>query len=506
MQANSSDWRKQGMLTVRNITQLLLMGSTLLLFAQCTPNNFIRPNPPPPLLDKKPDIPVEPAPPSQDTTAQVIDFNDAFDSTSHLPDSTQIEVEPVVAPPEIPIVENIPVTAMTFPEYRVPSRKVRVAVLQHTDRAVVYSVGNVNLLNKKIKKPVVLRGRILFENSPSYDRVRMIAGTLKAEVTLPCTLRSESDYNFIDIGETTYRGALIISTSPRSGKFTLINLIDMEDYLRGVVPLELGKRKAEDIEALRAQAVAARTYAYKRITERVNEPFDLINTVADQVYGGATVEYREADAAVKSTENLVMTYNDSLIYAYYHSTCGGTTATVSDIWNKSSKPYLVGISDCDPSGKAYCSASAYAVWQEDWQVKQFSQITIDFCRKMFPQKQFSGGMVEPLIDSRFPCGRIKKLHLSGDGWEHDCRGDEIRFIVRRPVTGNPILRSSNFSLEKPNGAIIRCKGKGFGHGVGMCQMGAIGRAQTGHNFVSIVKSYYRGVTIAKVHDISGDSD
>jgi stage II sporulation protein D len=200
--------------------------------------------------------------------------------------------------------------------------------------------------------------------------------------------------------------------------------------------------------------------------------------------------------AIAATENLIMVSGDSVIQAYYHSTCGGATADVHEAWGKPAQPYLRSIADLDPSGKAWCRASSYFTWEESWPWKQFSTIVLQSLRAMFPESQFPGVVNSLTIDERYSCGRIRRAAITGSGWAHECGGDRIRFILRRGTSGNPILRSSNFTVAPTDRNTIALNGRGYGHGVGMCQMGAVGRAQAGQNFVTILKSYYTGATVA----------
>jgi stage II sporulation protein D len=337
---------------------------------------------------------------------------------------------------------------------------------------------------------------LIFEMKAGSRGLTVTSGKTTFAAALPCTLLSDNQYGFIELGDTAYRGSLVFFAG-RPGTINVVNHLGIEEYLRGVVPLEMGNRTREEIEALKAQAVAARTYTCRRIAECTQEPYDLVPTVADQVYGGASAENREADLAVASTANLIMVSGDTLVMAYYHSTCGGITADVNEAWGKPARTYLSSIVDVDDAGRPWCRASSYFTWDESWSRRQFSAIVLEALRKTFPQRQFTGTVDNLTIDERYKCGRIRRATVSGNGWEQQVGSDQIRFVLRRGVAGSPILRSSNFTLITSDRNVVSISGKGYGHGVGMCQMGAIGRAQAGQNFVTILKSYYTGVSIAR---------
>ncbi len=457
------------------------------LYFSCT-NKWIQANPP--SLHTSAAGNVTDTVTAAEDTAEEVDFADAFDPSIPLPG----EKNPENAYAGTPSSDTSPSSSATT--FTVPANRVRIALVRNTRRMIVYSVGNVRLHSARQPVSDQCRGRLVFE-ARSGGRVRMTFGRRVAEASLPCTLLSEQAYNFLEIGDATYRGALILAAGNK-GTITAVNFLEVEEYLRGVVPLELGKRSEEEIEALKAQAVAARTYTYRRILERTGQPYDMVATVADQVYGGVSAEYREADRAIKATAGLILTYGDSIILAYYHSTCGGTTANVEEVWDKAARPYLRSVSDLDGSGRAWCRSSAYFTWEESWPWKQFSGIVISFLRKVFPQRTFRGVVNSVNVNKRYSCGRIAALTITGSGWAQECGGDQVRFILRRGSSGNPILRSANFKVLPSQRATIKLRGKGYGHGVGMCQMGAIGRSQAGENFRAILQAYYTGVSVSRV--------
>ena len=158
--------------------------------------------------------------------------------------------------------------------------------------------------------------------------------------------------------QKTYRGLLELVSS--SGQIRLINIVYVEDYLKGVVPLEIGPTPEEQAEAIKAQSVAARTYAISHLGQYGDENgYDLKADISDQVYGGVSVENQLVNKAVEATRGLVAVYNDRMINAYYHSTCGGTTDDIEDVWDKDPAPYLVSGHDNDA-----CKISKYFTWQE----------------------------------------------------------------------------------------------------------------------------------------------
>ena len=157
----------------------------------------------------------------------------------------------------------------------------------------------------------------------------------------------------VRFNEKPYRGRLEVFANPR-GMLTVVNVLSMEDYVRGVVPNELSPGGYPAIEALKAQAVAARTYAVRNRNQYASQGFDLLPTTRSQVYGGLSTEHPLSTRAVEETRGLVATYQEEPINALYTSTCGGRTEDVENIFNEAT-PYLRG-RECSLEGRAHFSS------------------------------------------------------------------------------------------------------------------------------------------------------
>ena len=418
-------------------------------------------------------------------TPEDIDFGDVFDSS--FDSSSNASIQTIDNP-----LRN---SSYRYPSFKVERSRARIALVRNTSSITFYSVGTVDIRTSNNVRPEPFRGIVTAECKKEDDGVALLTASWgSTPVALPCTLLSRNDYNFIEVGQDSYRGSMIL-ISEKKGSISVVNYIDVEEYLRGVVPLELGKRPESEIEALKAQAVAARTYTYRRISERKGYPFDLMCTVADQVYGGANAEYRVSDLAIRLTRDFVLVYRDSLALTYYHSTCGGMTANIEDVWDKPPCNYLRSVNDKDSSGTPYCKISPAFSWQEKWSSSQFSSIVIKSLKQLYPQGDFKGEISDFRIDDIYACGRVKSCTITGSKSKFQSGKDKVRFILRRSTSGNPILRSSRFKVVSygKKGAVL--DGTGYGHGVGMCQMGAVGRAQKGMAFDEILKAYYTGIMI-----------
>jgi len=299
------------------------------------------------------------------------------------------------------------------------------------------------------------------------------------------------------VKSASYRGSLVLIPG-RSGHFSLVNTLDMEQYLRGVVPLELGVRARTLIEATKAQAVVARTYAYRRILERRGAAYDMLPTVADQVYGGARAEDQVADEAIQETRGQILCYAGEPIVAYYHSTCGGRTANIEEVWDKPALPYLRSVRDVDTSGQPYCRDSRYAQWSCTWDRSLLSTLIARYGGKVGCGNSRLKGAIQGIsVISRGGCGRVERLVVQGSQENAEFCGDQTRRALRRNQSGHPLLPSAWFDVEV-KGRTVTAYGKGYGHGVGLCQMGALGRAREGHSYIEILTAYYAGVELAEV--------
>ena len=292
------------------------------------------------------------------------------------------------------------------------------------------------------------------------------------------------------LNKACYTGELIVTAN--GNKVNAINVIDIEEYLRGVVPYEIGKLDESKIEALKAQAIAARTYAYKHFGSRAAQGFDVYADTRDQVYKGLHSTTDVTDRAVRETEGVVMTYNGEFITAYYHSTCGGETEGVVT-WGRPDHPYLKNKPDLRPDGTPWCRESNYTEWTREFsedELQDLFQINAKEAKATVPS--FSSIKSISILDT-LKSGRIHTLVVETNKGSFTAKADKIRWLFKR---GGSILPSSFFRIHRSGNQWV-LKGKGFGHGVGLCQMGARARAQAGQSYVQILTHYYPGITLEK---------
>lgn len=298
-------------------------------------------------------------------------------------------------------------------------------------------------------------------------------------------------------GIEAYRG--ILKALPYGRNVRLINIIYMEDYLKGVVPPEIGKRSAEEIEAVKAQAVAARTYAMSHLKQYGDEPYDMKSSIIDQVYGGIVVENKLVNKAIEATSGYVVTYHDEFIEAYYHSTCGGMTDDIAEVWDKKQMPYLKPVSDGDA-----CAWSKYYEWREVFNEEQLRSRIEQYLSSERGREIKITRITDLFTTGKTAGGRVQQLTVQTASDVYRFYSDRIRWVIKRASNPELILPSSSFDIDIKRDADGRVtgvtfNGQGYGHGVGMCQCGAIGLARKGWTFEMILKHYYTDTEIKKLY-------
>ena len=322
-------------------------------------------------------------------------------------------------------------------------------------------------------------------------------GDAQGLYTGPIQVRPAEREGRIWISQKEYRGTVEVTVN-RKGTLTAVNILDLETYLRGVVPLEIGKLKDPQIEALKAQAVAARTYAIANLGRRRDLGFDLYSTVADQVYEGFSAEWTVADRAIAETRGMVAIYDGKPIDAFYSSTCGGETESIENAWGSRPVPYLRNVRDRDGRSGDFCRNSPVYKWRVEWNRKTLENILANRLPGLDRSKAGEFSLRDMDVRKRSPSGRVQVLEIKSNQGMTILRGDKIRSALRRPIRGQPLLRSTKFDL-KIRGDTIVAEGGGYGHGIGLCQTGAIGMAVQGYKHDKILKHYYRGIDLRRVY-------
>jgi stage II sporulation protein D (peptidoglycan lytic transglycosylase) len=302
----------------------------------------------------------------------------------------------------------------------------------------------------------------------------------------------------IRVNGRDYRGRFVLSSTLTG--VSASNLIDVEDYLLGVVGAELGRRTEPELAALRAQAVLSRTIALKALGRWRLRGYDLLATVADQVYSGIGFETPLSSQAVQETRGEVLLWQGELIDGFFHSTCGGRTADGPEVFAGAARPYLRSIRDEDPAGRAWCAISPRFRWRETWSGELLARILAE----TLPAAGAPAPLARSLRDIRVidltPTGRVAHLLFSGQG-SFTVTGPTARLVLRS--ADGSILRSANFNLQltRSGGRIVQlvADGSGAGHGVGMCQYGALARSRAGFSYGDILLAYFPGTELSRTY-------
>ena len=312
--------------------------------------------------------------------------------------------------------------------------------------------------------------------------------------------RPAGNGSFVSFGGHRYRGEIGLAAS--GDGLTVINRVGVEDYLRGVVPMEIGSdRTITESAAIEAQAIAARSFTYTRMDD--SRPYDMVATTSDQVYGGVDAERPLSDAAVSATHNMVMMYGGKVINAPYHANSGGVTASASEVWRSGDEPYLVSVSDRIPGTDRYYGEDAPRFhWTRTLSASDLSAALDRYLPKYSSAESGRVGRLRSIKETgRTASGRIAGLVFETDRGSFTVRGNDVRSVLRG--ADGQLLPSTLFSFEaktddKGRISQLVIHGAGNGHGVGMDQWGAIARARAGQDALTILRTYYPGTTIGRV--------
>jgi stage II sporulation protein D len=223
--------------------------------------------------------------------------------------------------------------------------------------------------------------------------------------------------------------------------------------------------------------------------------------VSDQVYGGAGAETRVGNAAVEATTGLVLLYGGHVVNAPYFSTCGGTTAEPQDVWRTSPEPYLKRVSDQIPgTNRYYCQDAPKYRWTRVFSREALRENVAKYLRTLPGSNANISSVRSVTVTDVTPAGRVALLTVETDRGTLALRGNEMRSALRLP--SGELLYSTYFSVDAVSGRdgveTLTLVGGGNGHGVGMCQAGAIGRARAGQDFRTILRTYYPGTTVGTI--------
>lgn len=281
----------------------------------------------------------------------------------------------------------------------------------------------------------------------------------------------------VSVNGKPFRGRIELRSTDKG--ILVINELPLEEYLVGLINSEISS--AWPIEAVKAQAVIARTYALNRREARKTALYHLESSVLDQVYGGSGTEDSRAERAVTETAGQVLTYQGAIIQAFYHSNCGGKTESAENVWGKSLS-YMKGV-NCQ-----YCLVNPSSLWEQKLTLKEIEE-----------KVRGAGFKLSTLTDIRTGArnnrGRLATVSLVSSRGNVTMTGDQFRKTI-----GYGTIKSTNF-MVKVTGVEAYFSGYGNGHGVGLCQWGAKQRAVDGFNYTEILSYYYPGTELKHLSDL-----
>lgn len=320
--------------------------------------------------------------------------------------------------------------------------------------------------------------------------------------------------------ERLYEGRIEIHPEP-GNRFLPVSVLRLEEYLRGVVPSEIGSNSPAQAQC--AQAVAARSAALLALQNGMyaSTHYDICSTVHCQAYSGLSRRTPATDAAVKATRGIILSYEGKPLPTYYSALCGGHSEDIRDVWHErgSEKAYWEPTSfDCpvsssldlrseegfrkwlDSNPDAYCNPARYKI--PEWAGRNFSwtrKISAQELSGWVAKKRDIGQVRQIRAVKRGASGRVVEVEFVGEKGNYTV-GPEI--AIRRLF--EPALRSSAFVVDPQGGTPQRpetfvLRGTGSGHGVGMCQVGAMGMASVGKNFRQILQHYYPKAKVEKLY-------
>ena len=284
---------------------------------------------------------------------------------------------------------------------------------------------------------------------------------------------------YVFIADRWYRGRTLVT--PTAKGLTAVNYVDLENYLYSVLGGEMVPSWPQ--EALKAQAVAARSYALYQRENASNAVFDVGDTTAWQVYRGITDETATTQTAVNATKGQVLIHQGRIIEAVFHSASGGHTENVENVWVRP-LPYLRGVPDFDQGTPVY-------EWTKTFSRSELSSLITGV-----------GNVISMQPEKISPHGRVISMRVVGDAGSRVLPGNTLRSALD--------LRSTKFKVLPDYGAAgtkqaaqsapvaFQIQGKGFGHGLGMSQWGAYNMARQGYDYRQIVLHYYKNTILAKV--------
>lgn len=292
---------------------------------------------------------------------------------------------------------------------------------------------------------------------------------------IPLTILTD---NSITVNGKSYRRA--VKLWKEGSGILVVNEIRMEDYLKGVLPLEASA--SWPMEALKTQAIASRTYALFQTIMKKDQKFAMSKDVLSQVYGGKESEHAQTNLAVESTRGEILTFDKKIFPAYFHSTCGGKTTQAEYAWDVEPNKALRGI-DCN-----FCWASKHYRWSSTY-------TAADILKRLKVKGVKMGEISDIQVGEMDKSGRARSFIVVHSQGQIKFHSNDFRLWM------DPMKFKSTLilSIDKTKAGFV-FRGKGWGHGVGVCQFGMRQLAKLGYTDNQILEYYYPGSEITKIKE------
>jgi len=282
------------------------------------------------------------------------------------------------------------------------------------------------------------------------------------------------------IAQRSYAGWLNLAFG--AGGISAVNVVDIESYVAATLASEVSP--SWNFESLKAQAIVSRTYVASARSRSSKRDFDVTDGTSSQVYHGADNVSAAFVSAAAATAGHAIFDGPKIAQVFYSAACGGHTAAVVELTGRDGPAYLDGIVDADVAGHAYCARATYFQWK--------NLIPSDAMARLvgIAPAQLS----DVAVAERWPDGRVKTIAVSPVGGDAIPMDGHAFYRMAAASLGYKVLPSTLFDVRR-NGNAFEVNGRGLGHGVGMCQWGARGRADAGASGPDIVRAYFPGTNV-----------
>ena len=355
------------------------------------------------------------------------------------------------------------------------SKNIKIGLITSESPITIGSDTDGNLINSHTNttiNKITKKDSYLIQNVNGLIKViHKKSNAILGSFTGPIKLTPEKENGLVFCNKSWYRGELVILANGDKKNITIVNNIDLEKYLLSVVPSEMPNHWHKEV--LKAQTVAARSYTLGYLGRRKNKGYDLESSVEDQVYLGVSSEKTSTSKAVKETEGIILVDKDNKpLIALYHSSGGGYTDSIENLWNEKPSEYIQPKPDYDDN-------SPHFKWHKNFSISEVNN----------QLKNLEVGEIKDIIPlSKSISNRITWLKIIGTSGETLIRGEEFRKCLKLP--------SSKFNIDLGKTG-VRFAGRGYGHGLGLSQWGAKTLADKGFTYDQILSHYYSGARLVK---------